>query len=91
MPQQPTDILLVATDDAPHFGVRAGDYFLWEYTAEGPRLRQIRDWKNPITLLRLFDLGVLSPVEESPSPPQAFRQAVGSSVEGPSQPLRLVD
>jgi hypothetical protein len=73
---EPTDVLFVATDDAPELGVRAGDRFLWEYTDAGPRLRQIRDWKNPVTLLELFDRGGLARVDDL-LPPAESRQRVG--------------
>ena len=88
---EPTDALFIATDDIPEMDVKAGDRFLWEYTDQGPRLRQIRDWQNPITLLQLFDLGVLARVDDPPPAP-SVRQRVGSPPDraGPAG-LRLLD
>ena len=81
-PVDRSSLAFVATDDAPELGVRAGDRFYWQYTDEGPQMRQVRDWKNPISLLALFDAGGLQALERV-APAHSLRQAVGSPPDPP--------
>jgi hypothetical protein len=86
MPAEPTPIAFCATRDVASLGIRAGDRFLWQQTGEGSRLRQIRDWKNPVSLLELFSEqeGLLQPLGDGLAPPA--RQAVAGLPDRPGPP-----
>lgn len=90
MPNRPMQhLVFIATDDRPELGVEAGDRFYWQYTSEGPKVRQVRKRKNAAILLQLVDEGVLVPEEDSA--PQADRQAVGAPPPPPSLGPRLLE
>jgi hypothetical protein len=76
MPKR-THTAFIASDDIPEHGVQAGDCFFWEQTSDGARLVQVREWKNPISLLGLLGSGVLEQLPDAPSQP-ALRLVVGS-------------